>query len=294
MRRCLLVGIFVLLCWGIYCAAVAAEKSDVIEQFEKGHINWSTGTFTSRGIGVPPEKNEEKSSETLQKALNQARADALKNMLEIVLQTRVNSLQHVRSIASESDMIMAKVESLVKVAKATKQEYLSDGTVNVTMQMNVHGGFAQFVLPEEIKQIEPIKTVTKKDKTPDETPDTAPEGQRAAAEIFTGLVVDGRGIQFAPAMVPVIVDEKGREVFGSAFASREFAVQQGMSGYSKNMQAASQDQRVAGNPLTVKGLRTADNKTSTIIISNADATKIKSASEHLSFLKKCGVMIVID
>jgi hypothetical protein len=83
-------------------------------------------------------------------------------------------------------------------------------------------------------------------------------------------------------------------VYGAAFVSREFAVQQGMSGYSRSVQAASQDKRVAGNPLTVKGLRTAENMQSTIVISDADAAKIKSASEHLSFLKKCRVIIVVD
>ena len=95
-------------------------------------------------------------------------------------------------------------------------------------------------------------------------------------------------------MVPVIVDEKGREVYGPAFASREFAVQEGMCGYSRDIQAANQDPRVIGNPLTVKGLRTADELSATIVISNADATKIKSASEHLSFLKKCRVIILVD
>ena len=62
----------------------------------------------------------------------------------------------------------------------------------------------------------------------------------------------------------------------------------------RHVKAAGQNRRVADKPLTVKGLRTADKKSATIIISNADATKIKSASEHLSFLKKCNVMIVVD
>ena len=107
-------------------------------------------------------------------------------------------------------------------------------------------------------------------------------------------MVDARGSRFSPALAPVIVDEKAREVYGSAFVSREFAVQQGMAGYSRNLRAAYQDARVADNPLTVKGLGTAANSTSTIIISDADAWRIKSASEHISLLKTCRVMIVVD
>jgi len=286
------VGLLVVLCLTLHCADIAAEENDLIERKDKGCINWSAGIFKSGGVGAPPAKSEKKSSEELQQALNHARTRALKNMLEIVLGTRVNSFGSVGSIASADDIIMAKVETLVKGAKAIKQEYLSDGTVEVTLQMNMHGGFAQFVLPEEIKQIEPIKTVSPENSPSTEEPQDT--GSASAAEIFTGLVVDARGIQFSPAMAPVIIDEKDREVYGSAFASREFAVQQGMSGYSLDIQTANQNPRVAGNPLTVKGLRTADNLVSTIVISNADASKIKGASEHLSFLKKCRVMIVVD
>jgi hypothetical protein len=213
-------------------------------------------------------------------------------MRDIVLETRVDSSSLVGGIVSTNDIMMAKVESLVKSAKAVKQEYLSDGTVKVIMQMPMYGGFAQLVLPEEIKQIESIKTVSSEN----DTSETVLQESRAdiEAETYTGIVVDARGIQFSPAMAPVIVDEKTREVYGSAFVSREFAVQQGMAGYSRDIQTAGQDSRVSGNPLMVKGLGTLENSPSTIIISNADASKIKSASEHISFLKKCRVMIVAD
>lgn len=95
-------------------------------------------------------------------------------------------------------------------------------------------------------------------------------------------------------MSPKIIDENGQEVYGSAFVSREYAVQQGMSGYAKDMTAAQSNPRVTNNPLTVKGLKTEGPGKSDIVISNADASKLKSAYEHLSFMKKCRVMIVVD
>jgi hypothetical protein len=95
-------------------------------------------------------------------------------------------------------------------------------------------------------------------------------------------------------MVPKILDEDAREVYGSAFVSREYAVQQGMSGYSKDLAAAQSNQRVADHPLTVKGLRTGGVGHSDIIISNTDAHRLRSASENLSFMRKCRVIIVVD
>jgi len=278
--------------WVLHGQSLAAGKADVVKTFAHGHINWSAGSLISSGVATPPAKKETKTPQAFEEALAQARALALQHMRDIVLETRVDSLNRVGSIAAANDIMMAKVENLAKSAKAVKQEYLSDGTVEVTMQMPMYGGFAQLVLPEEIKQIEPIKTVS----SGSGSSETVLQESRTDIEneTYTGIVVDARGIQFSPAMAPVIVDEKTREVYGSAFVSREFAVQQGMAGYSRDMQTAAQEPRVSGNPLMIKGLGTVVNRPSTIIISNADASKIKSASEHISFLKRCRVMIIVD
>jgi hypothetical protein len=67
-----------------------------------------------------------------------------------------------------------------------------------------------------------------------------------------------------------------------------------MSGYSKDLSAAQSHQRVADNPLTVKGLRAKGAEHSDVIISNTDAHRLRSASENLSFMRKCRVIIVVD
>jgi hypothetical protein len=95
-------------------------------------------------------------------------------------------------------------------------------------------------------------------------------------------------------MSPKIFDEYGQEVYGPGYVSREFVVQEGMAGYAKDLTAAQTNPRVTEEPFTVKGLRTEGPGRSNIVISNADAAKIRSASENLSFLKKCRVMIVLD
>ena len=292
MKICLCAAVLALCVWGSHDQSIASEKQDVVETFAHGHINWSSGLLISSGTAAPPVKKQAKEPQALEEALANAHALALKNMRDIVLETRVDSLSIVRDIASSTDIMMAKVESLVKGAKAVRHAYLSDGTVEVTMQMPIYGGFAQLVLPEEIKQIEPIKTVSNKTGTSENM--LQESRSDIEAETYTGIVVDARGIQFTPCMAPVIVDEKTREVYGSAFVSREFAVQHGMAGYARDMQSAGQAPRVSGNPLMVKGLRTAEKRASAIVISNADASKIKSVSEHISFLKKCRVMIVVD
>ena len=95
-------------------------------------------------------------------------------------------------------------------------------------------------------------------------------------------------------MAPKIRDEKGQEVYGSAYVSREYAVQKGMSAYTRDLKAAKKNPRVIDNPLIVKGLRTMGSGKTDIVITNSDASRLRSDPKHLFFLKKCRVVIVAD
>ena len=272
------------------------EWQEVVENIGKGSINWTKGIVQATGICASPEEDYGKQPQERSMALKAAQLDAMRNLLEVTQAVRIDSATVVKNFSVTDDVIMAKVSGMVKGAQIVKQEYLSDGTVEVTMQMSLHGGFAQLILPQEIRQVEPIKSVPSLSVEP---PKPSPAilsktAEKPTSEIYTGLVVNAIGLNARPAMSPKIIDETGQEVYGSAFVSREYAVQQGMSGYAKDMTAAQSNPRVTNNPLTVKGLKTEGPGNSDIVISNADASKLRSASEHLSFMKKCRVMIVVD
>ena len=268
------------------------ETSAYLEIVGTGIVDWAAGVFQTGAVGPPPEKKGENDEAEREKAFNAAKTRALKNMLALVMATRIDSLSSVRDIASKNEMVMAKVESLINGSKVSKQEYLSDGTVEITLQMNMYGGFAQLILPEEIKQIEDIKTVAGGKVAVPGSDSVSPPIM--AAERYTGLVVDARGTQALPVLVPMIIDEKGKEVYGPAFASREFAVQQGVCRYMTDTESALRNPIVGENPLLVKGLRAEGNDRSRVVISNADASRLLNMSENLSFLKKCRVVIVLD
>jgi hypothetical protein len=66
-----------------------------------------------------------------------------------------------------------------------------------------------------------------------------------------------------------------------------------MAAYYTDIVSAKSDPRISDKPLTVKALRTDYPSRCDIVISNADASKLKSASHHLLFLKESHVVIVI-
>ncbi len=259
-----------------------SEWTQIVEQMgDKGKINWSEGYIEAVGIGAPPERYIGK-PQARPMALRAAKIDAYRNLLETTKGVRVDSTTVVKDFTVESDVINAQVDGLVKGAKVVNQDYLSDGTVEVTVRMPMAGGFAQVIVPKALE------------KKPEAAPPAPPAGPAPSGDVFTGMVVDARGLQARPAMAPKVLDENGKEVYGSMNVDKEFAVQQGMSGYARDLTAAQSNPRVTNNPVSVKGVKTEGPGKSDIVISNADADKIRGAADNMTFLKKCRVMIVLD
>lgn len=296
-----------------------SEWTQIVEQIgDKGRVNWSQGYIEAVGIGAPPEKYYGK-PQARPLALRAATLDAYRNLLEVTNGVRIDSKTTVRDFAVESDVINSQVEGLVKGAKEVKKEYLSDGTVEVTVRMPLAGEFLQVIIPRVMKRrpVEPPRPVEPAPAAPASqdpaasTPTApvpavqpasapaAPAAEPASAApaspppVYTGMVVDARGLQARPAMSPKIIDESGKEVYGTTNVDRDYAVQQGMSGYARDLTAAQSNQRVTNSPISVKGLKTDGPGRSDIIISDADAQLIRSSADT-NFLKKCRVMIVLD
>ena len=268
------------------------SMNDWVEKVGQGSVNWSAGYIEAVGIGAPADKSIGKAN-ARPMALRAAKVDAYRNLLEITKGVQVDSATTVKDFTVESDVINSSVSGMVRGAQVVKTEYMSDGTAEVTLRISLYGNgnLAKIIMPSAIANppappapSEPIVPV------PAVTAPAAPPAPVA----YTGMVVDARGIQARPAMSPRVFDEDGKEVYGSSNVDREYAVQQGMSGYARDLTAAQSNQRVTANPVTVKALKTSGPGKSDLIISNADAQQIRASAENMTFMKKCRVMVVLD
>jgi len=280
--------LFLFVCFTAY--GFCEKNKEAIEYRQNGHINWTTGIVQAKGVGTPLKKSSGDASVSNMKILSDSKNNARHNLLKIIKNVRINSVKKAENYATTNNSVAKQLEEIIYKASENEEvrKYMSDGTVEVYLQLSLYGGFAQLFLPQEIKQIESIKQVAIRGK-----PSSQP-CKTSYLKNYTGLVVDATGISVNPAMALRLLDEDGKEVYGSAFASREFAVQKGMSGYSKDFKTAKISPRVGNNPLSVKGLRTTGPGNCDIVISNADASILRSSSGHLTFLKKCKVIIVLD
>jgi hypothetical protein len=259
--------------------ATWAQLGGVVEPAgADGSIDWTKGVVMATGFGAPPPT-----------AVNAAQARALaeraaflvatRNLLEVVKGIRVDSATLVENMMVSSDVIKTEVSGFIQGAQIVKKQVNPDGSVQVTVAMKLNGDFSSAFLPQSSGGPEVIPM---------------PQGQGTPSTTFTGLIVDARGSGVRPAVAPKIRNEEGREVYGSAFVNRQYAVEQGMVGYLKDVESAKGNPRVTDRPLLVKALKTDGPNKTDLVISNNDAQVLHGMKEHLTFLEKARVMVILD
>jgi len=263
------------------CGAHQAQSEGYhcISRFENGAVNWTTGHISAIGKASPRD-NSETSHESLP---GSARADANRQILEILKQIKINATLSVDEYASKNDVILAGMEKTARDADILKQYYTSALAVEIMIETSIFGGFLQLVLPEEIRQIPKI------------SPDIPKENFHVIGEnIYTGLIIDVRGLGIEPVINPLVISEQGHDVYSSTFISREFAVQNGVCTYICSMDQAMRDKRVGNHPLVLKGLRKEGKPNPAVVISMSDYRLLEKATERHTFLKECRVIMVMD
>lgn len=267
---------------------ICSGNNEYIQTFESGLINWSTGLIQAKAIGeigaFPDSNHETISAYPVRKRAFEKIYDTLR-LLRIDSNTGFDDL-----IFKDADDLN-RIHEMINSVQIVDQKDHSEGKTEITVQMSIFGGFAQIVLPDDIKQLTSVRSIS--NPTQNATRETT-SWDNAGADVYTGLIVDARKLEIVPAMSPVIFDEDGGEVFGPAYVSRDYAVQYGVCCYLTDIESAVKNRRVQSNPLQVKAIRKHESGSANLVISNADAAKIRSASDHLIFLRQCRVIIVSD
>ena len=272
-------------------AASGVADSPLVQVLNTGCIDWSAGTIRVHGIAAPDTFDDGESPDSPAEILETARRIAQFNLIETAGVIPINAVSQIADRMAQSTDFRDGLISLARNASLTRQEYLSDGTVEIELTMNLTGGFSQFVLPEEIRQVDSVVTMTAAEPDADK-PVKPVEG--IDGDAHTGLIIDATGIGAKPSLAPVVVDESEDVVYGPAFVSREFAVSRGMSGFATTLAAARNDKRVGPRPLVIKAIRTRSTGKTDLVVSSADGARLRSSVVHLNFLKACRVSIVMD
>lgn len=284
------------------CALTFGLSAQVNQQIAGGTVNWGGQMIQATGIGAPNPNMPIAAQRA--GALRAAKMNALRNLLEIVKGINLTSETTVENAMVTNDVIVTRVEGVLRNYTIVGQpRYMSTGDVEITVEMPLTGDLSNTVLPQQFgggsygTAMAPAVCPTCGQPWPAGRP--YPGGgtmqtSTASGSVFTGLVVDAKGLGLRPAMAPKIVDENGAEVYGSRYVSRDWAVKIGMVGYEKDVNRARTNDRVTNNPLVVRALKVAGPNKADIVVSNADAANIKAAASNMNFLDKCKVMFIVD
>ncbi len=260
-----------------------AFSQNVVTQMEKGSVDYSAQAINAVGIGFVP-TNAVNAGQARRMALRIAKQDALRQLIEIVNGVTLTS-ETTMSGAMVDDVINTKVRGFIRGARQVGQpKYLSDTSVEVEFTVPM-SGISDIMLPPITVPVAAVNNTSGNESTA--APTTTSGG-------VSGLIIDARGLNARPAMAPRILDQNGNAVYGPGAYDRKYAVTNGVAGYSKTLEAAQKDPRVAGNPLVIKGVATSGTNRTDITVSNADVSRIDVANRNGNVLKDCRVLILID
>ncbi|MBM4125253.1 MAG: hypothetical protein FJ246_09940 [Nitrospira sp.] len=303
LRRIRGLGLLLLVC-GLLGAPVAVQADpggEAVETVGPGTVNWTTGIVTAVGIGSPPEKPSSP-GQARAMAERAAFAVAIRNLLEAVKGIQVDSATLVESYVVKDDVIKTRVTGLVKGAQVIKKEVHPDGGVEVTVGVSLTGELFDAVVSKrfgrKVPTGEPATPTLPTPKASEPAPapkiPAPPPLAVGAVEVYTGLLVDARGLGLRPALAPRLLDEQGKELYASEVLDRSKAVEAGVAGYAKDMVAGSRQARVTDKPLIVKGVKASGDKATDIMIVGEGVKAIQQSEPASHFLQHGRVVVVYD
>ena len=278
-------------CAGVGCLPQEAQNQ-CTKNFRDGCIDWANGVFYAVGFGVPNTKFKSAAQRNYS-ALVAAEQVAMRNLLRLVETTHLDSETTVQDGMLESDRIRTKIKGQIRqVQMVGAPRYMSDGSVNVTMKMQMREvikvlaedpRIKAFSAPHEIQAPQALGSTS-----------TAGSSTSTASGGFTGLLIDARGTEISPALSPKVLNEDGDVIYGFADVDRQFSLEQGMIGYLKDPQAARTNERIKDRPFEIKALHSSGKNNADLVISNADGVRLRQMNREQSFLREARVMVVLD
>ncbi len=264
-----LVG--VLLALGVVTASSVVDVSVKVST-ETGYVNWSDGLVAATGMAVAP-TNIRTAAQGKLLARRGAIVDAQRQLVETLGSVRVDAETSLVNMMA-NDVVRTKISGLLHGSFVIPGSETWDGEIYaVEVGLNMRGLLP--VVYEERKVKFRVSETTRFTE-------------------YTGLVIDARGLRFAPQIMIDIRDEDGRLIYGAAEAYYEPAVSKGLVSYCSALEIARNDPRVGTNPLVVRAERVSGRYQDSLVLSRSDSHRLLNLLSDTDVFADCRVIIVVD
>lgn len=275
------------------------EKAEI-----HGSVDWLRFMIRAYGTSASPKVP----SDRLQRidALEAAKKEAANNLLEVIKPIPLGAEKTIGDEMQRDSLLRHKILSYVQRYTITDTRSMSDMSVEVDVELPVMGGFIDLFVPKSAGEGQLILDSIPRSPLsflpwPECRP--VPEGVKLVipaeglvsfhGQPFTGLVIDARGMNVSQSLLPRVLDEEGREIYGLNFVKSENATASGLVGYRRTLKNAMRDARVGKEPLLICAARKSGRTGSDVVVSANDAIIIHAATKISDFLKQGKVVFVV-
>jgi len=259
-------------------AAEVTESVTVQDETLMASINWTNDYVEAMGQGVPPDGKENTAQGKLL-ARRAAVVDLQRKLLEFIKGVQVDARTTMNDYMV-NDRVRTEVQGTIKNVEILEGTW--DGEI-YSVAGRVKMKDVRVAVVPELPEPPVMKDV------PPPPPATKPS-EKPAKNRYTGLVLDATHLPLIPAMTFKIVDGSGKEVYSMAFVDKERFLTSGLCSYHMTVGSAKTEPRVTDVPLVVKAVKTVGPQNVDIVISNADAAKIRNST--YDFRTPCRVIVV--
>ena len=266
-------GVYVGLLWLLALAGTAAAQwwqtdGRVVETLPGGQVDWTEGVVLSRSSATGSTLRGARAV-TGQAAVQAARQGLWGGLAQV----RLDARQMLGSAVMQAEVQRQALEAFIAQAAVVETRYLPGGTVETAVQVPFAGQLTALLLSPSSAMI--------------------PDGAPAAEAVHTGVVIDARGLAIQPALLPRIVDESGQSLYAPEVVDVEAAVQQGYIAYARAFGQAPAPARIGERPLVLRALRVAGDARVDLVLSHAEATRIRDYAATRRLVRQCRVLIVM-
>jgi len=177
----------------------------VIENKENGKINWTEQYVEATGTSYMDFEKFKIEGQAADMAKRGAIVIAQRNLLEIINGVRVTSQTVVKDLVTESDLIMTRIDGVIKGAQTVGEPVVTKTSVQVTMRIPIY---------DQQKGLAPIVQKAMADKDPELGKRISQNNQAASksetAEELPAVAFDFKGNTYNPSIFPKFVDKDGK------------------------------------------------------------------------------------
>ncbi|GAB6099380.1 hypothetical protein JCM16358_12590 [Halanaerocella petrolearia] len=254
--------------------------------------DWQKSVIKAKGYGVAPSyiKNDGHAKIMAREA---AITIAQRHLLERIKKVKIDAQQTVENNQIQSDTIIKRVKGAIQGAYIVKEKKLPDNAYMVVMELKFYGknGVIKAIFPE-LEEQKGGNNQSQATMNQSQVNDTQVNIEQGSS--YTGIIINTLNLNVKAAMAPKIYNNQDQLIYGRSKVRRSSVVKNGIVGYTRSLADAKVNPRVGDKPLIINALGIKGRYKTDLVLSKADARKVKQIGKINNIFKNSKLIIVLN